>query len=311
MALRREGYRSKRPKQKRRRTYQYVVGGSPPLEDSPPRPYRSHERAMALSSPPVSYRGAPAGFAFRSPRESPDPDDDPGPANVLDALPPFRFKRVERRNLDIQYSGYFGSGSGTWDIPIPSLVGLARGAGYAERATGYVRVERLAFKITAYDNAGGLPFVDTIPGIPDSVARRNAVYFRFAVIFDKQSDGVSPKVTYPDVFATGPTFALDSFRLPATVDRYQVLHDCTYRWKDGELTAGAFEIGGIAEPFWYQTGLLAHEEIFVDVGKLVHYSSSGNTFAAVASGNMFYMCSAIGRDFNLVINSRTTYSDNI
>jgi len=247
-----------------------------------------------------------------APRSTPpDPDDDPDPVVVAAALPLVRLDRIERRNLDIQYTGFIGSGSGTWDIPIPSLVGIARGTGYSERATGYVRVERLAFKITAYDSASGLPFVDTIPGIPDAVAIRNAVYFRFAVIYDKQSDGVSPKVTYPDVFATGPTFAIDSFRLPATVDRYEVLHDCTYRWKDGELTAGAFEIGGIAEPFWFQTGLMAHEEIFVDCDKLVHYSTTGSTFAAVASGNIFYMCCALGRDFSLLVNSRTTYSDNL
>jgi len=313
MASRREGYRSKRPKPKRRRTYQYVTqDASPPLEDSPPRPPRSYVRRMSLSSPPGSWRAGPDGFAFVPPGDSPDPDDDPVAAVNLAALPDISFDRRERMNHDVEYSGSLAGGNSDWTIPIPTVVGIARGDDYNQRATFFVRVSRLAFKITALRDAIGSEYTFTVPPFPDSFTRHNVMYFRFAVIYDKQSRGVNPTSTYPDVFASGPAIAINQFRLPATTKRYEILHDATYRWANGELTSGSVEVApAVAEPFWVQNGLCAKEEIFVDCDKLVRYSSGSAAVTDVVSGNIFYMLSSVGGDCNLTVTSRTTYSDNL
>lgn len=243
---------------------------------------------------------------------TPDPDDDPDPVLVAAALPIVPLSRRERRNLDIEYTGTPVGGLSLWTVPIPTVVGIGRGPGYSERATAFVRVERLAFKITGSEYAHGDELPMTVPPFPDSFFCPNAMYFRFAVIYDKQSDNTSPTVVYPDVFATGPTLALNSFRLPESTDRYQVLHDQTYRWKKGELSVGNIEVGGTGVPFWMQTGFIGHEEIFIECDKLVHYSSDVAGVLGITSGNIFYMFSMFGiSNLRLTVNSRTTYSDNL
>jgi len=242
--------------------------------------------------------------------QTPDPDDDPDPVLVAAALPIRSLARHERRNLDIEYSGTPVGGLTLWTVPIPTLVGIGRGPGYSERATTFVRVERLAFKITGSHYAHGDALALTVPPFPDPFFCPNAMYFRFAVIYDKQSDNTSPTVVYPDVYATGPTRAIDSFRLPALTERYEVLHDQTYRWKLGELSVGDIEVGGTGAPFWVQTGFIAKEEIFIECNKLVHYSSDVAGVLGITSGNMFYMISFFGvANLSLTVDSRTTYSD--
>lgn len=317
MASRREGYRSKRPKPKRRRTYQYVTqDASPPLEVSPPRPPRSFVRRLSLSSPPGSWRADPEGFPFRTPRDSPDPDDDPAAfnnaAHVLAVLP--SFARRDRINHDLQYSGTHNSG-GSWQIPVPTLVGVARGTSYGQRATDFIRVSRLAFKLYVYRSTEGEVVPTVTPPIPLSLARYNCVYFRFVVVYDKQSDGVNPTSTYPDVFAAGPAQALQQFRLPATSERFEVLCDRLFEWRDGEITCGNFEVGGVGEPFYYQTGLTGYDEVFVDCDKLVHYNGIGSTVSSVISGNIYVMMSSVGVSalypISVLLSCRTTFSDNL
>jgi len=138
------------------------------------------------------------------------------------------------------------------------------------------------------------------------------MYFRFAVIYVKQSRGTNPTPPFnPDFFASGPAIAINQFRLPATTQRYEVLHDQTYSWLNGELTTGLFEITGVGEPFWVQNGLCAKEEIFVECEKLVRYSAGSSSVADIVSGNIFYMLSSVGGDCNITVTSRTTYSDNL
>jgi len=289
--------------------------------------YRSSKSARNAYSPRRrgSKRAKPLGSTQRkrgrsvqyrverspSPRRgvSPDPDDDPV-ANVVAAPGPL--VRRERQNHDLEYVGTLVGGLSTWKIPIPSLVAIHRGPDYGQRATGYVRVNRLAFKITGKLQAHGAPYVFTIPGLPDNVSVFNTVYFRFVVVFDKQSDGADPSITYPDVFASGPSMAINEFRLPSNALRYEVLHDQTYRWKAGELTSGLVEVAGVGEPFWYQTGFVAKEEIFIDCDKIVHFIANniGNV-GDILSGNMFYMCSAFGSNVELTVTSRTSFSDNL
>jgi len=267
---------------------------------------------MSLSSPPRSFREEPGGFGFRTPRDSPDPDDDPVAGVIQAALPPPRYNRRERMNHDLEYTGSLTGGQALWVVPVPSVVVIAQGPNYNQRATHFVRVSRLAFKITASRQSSGSEYTFTVPPFPDSFSRYNYMFFRFAVIYDKQCDGADPTVTYPDVFATGPALAINEFRLPATTQRFEVLHDCTYRWHNGELTSGSVEVAPpVQEPFWVQTGLCAKEEIFVDCEKIVRYFTSTGTVSDIVSGNIFYMVSSVGGNCNLSVTSRTTYSDNL
>jgi len=243
---------------------------------------------------------------------SPDPDDDPAPANIRAALPIRPLARRERMNHDVEYTGSLSGGGAAWTVPIPSVVVVAQGAGYAQRATNFIRVSRLAFKITAVRSSSGSENTFTTPPFPDSFSRYNAMYFRFAVIYDKQCDTADPTVTYPDVFASGPALAINEFRLPATTQRFEVLHDCTYRWKNGELAIGSVEVAPpVQEPFWVQTGLVAKEEIFIDCEKIVRFFTSTGTVSDIVSGNIYYMVCSLGGDVSLTVTSRTSYSDNL
>jgi len=272
----------------------------------------------------------PADFGARNPRRrrspsppdggvgarrlgSPDPDDDPDPVVLAAALPKRSLSRRERMNYDLESSTVIHGGAALWTVPVPSIVLLPVGTGYSERATNFVRVNRLAFKISGYTPTEGSAYQFAVAPYPDSISDlHNTVYFRFAVIYDKQCDGVDPTITYPDVYASGPVWALNQYRLPATTSRYEVLHDATYRWKNGELTTGSVEVvPPVQEPFWVQLGMLSKEEIFIDCDKIVRFKSSGGTVADITSGNVFYMICCAGDDPRIVVTTRVTYSDNL
>jgi len=300
---RRRGRRARRAPVQYRVVRPHIADG---WEDAPPFEFLGtvrnarRRRSPSPPSPPVS------------PPPPPDPDDDPVAVGILAALPRVRFDRRERINHDVEWSGTASSFSPNWKVPIPSVVGVVRGSNYGQRATNFIRVKRLGFKVTAYRETSGGEVDFAVPPIPLGIARYSTFYFRIAVIYDKQSDGVDPSSVYPDVFAPGPSYALDTFRLPATTERYEVLHDETYRWRDGEVSLGTLIAAGEGAPFFVQTGLLGHEEFFVECDKLVHFSSDLGTAAAINSGNIFYMICCLGVAApNFVINSRTTYSDNL
>jgi len=245
--------------------------------------------------------------------QTPDPDDDPDPVLVAAAIPVrSSLSRRERYNYDLEWSGPVTGWQATWKVPLATIVGIARGSAYDERATSFIRLERIAFKVTAYKWSDGYPQGFIVPPNPDPLTRYNTCYFRVAIIYDKQSDGTAPTTVAPSVFSTSAGFAINQFRDSVYTERYEVLFDRTYRWRDGVLTYGLVEYAAVGTPFWMQQGMLGREEEYIDLDKLVHFTTDAGTTASISSGNVFYMMSQIGiDDLNVVLTSRTTYSDNL
>lgn len=274
--------------------------------------YAVEKQRRVGGSPPGSPPRYP-GYPFRDPGgEPPDPDDNPG-VNVAAIPRSVSYHRRERMNYDLEWSGAVVGWQSSWRIPLATIVGIGRGPGYDQRATSFINVERVAFKVTAYDLTRGSvqPFI--APPNPDPVALYDAIYFRIALIYDKQSAGTNPVHTYPNVFSSSMGFALNQFRDPIFTQRYEVLYDKTFRFHRGVLTYGLVEVASVGTPFYMVQGHVDHEEIFVELsGKLVHYTTDADTTTAISSGNMFYMMSQIGHDdLNVVLCSRVTYSDNL
>lgn len=268
-------------------------------------------------SPPGSPRG-PSGYGFRDPDgEPPDPDDNPG-VNVAAISRPLSLKRNERMNIDTEfYTGVTG-GLALWSVPRETFVGIARGSDYAQRATSFVRLERIAVKLIAEQPSISSFNTNTVnPLHADPVNVFNKCFFRLAVIYDKQCDGSDPTLVYPNVYSTAPTYATLSFRNPAFVHRYDVLYDNTFEWETGEITEGTFStVPGEFTSWWAQTGNRQREEFFIelDKDKLVHFNGDTGAVGTINAGNVFVMFNCIGNTYantSIWFNVRVTYSDNL
>jgi len=248
--------------------------------------------------------------------QTPDPDDDPDPLLLAAALPRPYYARKERMNHDMEWAGSILHATNAWTYAIDTLVPIARGAAYGGRATSFIRLERLAFKIVASQSAIGLGI--TNGGSPlhaDPVPRYNAMYFRFVVVYDKQSDGSDPTVTPPNVFISTPTYAINALRNVSNVERYEILHDVTFRWQLGEITIGTFStVPGEFIPWYMISGSAHREEFFIDLDRLVHYSTDAGSVAAISSGNVFVMTAGFSDAYltgSYFCNCRVTYSDRL